>query len=76
LLYGVLTKAGNTVSFGEIKFGVGREACKQYLFDNPKVTDEIRAKVLVVAKERQVADDAVGRTPTAPSAEPEAPAEE
>ncbi len=73
LLYNVLTKSGNTVSFGEIKLGVGREASKQYLLDNPKVTKEIREKVLVAAKERQVEDDSAGRTP---SAAEEAPAEE
>lgn len=58
LQYGVLTKSGNTVSYGDVKFGVGREACKQYLQDNPKVTKEIREKVLVAAKERQAEDDA------------------
>lgn len=61
LLYGVLTKTGNTVSYGEIKFGVGREACKQYLHDNPQVTQEIRTKVISVAKERQLADDDLSR---------------
>ncbi len=66
LLYGVLTKTGNTVAFGEVKFGVGREASKQYLHDNPKVINEIRAKVLAVAKERQAEDDATGRSPSVP----------
>jgi recombination protein RecA len=74
LLYGVLEKNGNTVSLGEVKLGVGREASKQYLVDNPKMMDDLRAKVLVVAKERQVEDDAMGRTPSAP--EPVAPAAE
>jgi hypothetical protein len=46
------------VSFGEVKFGVGREACKQYLLEHPETVKEIREKVLVVAKERQAEDDA------------------
>lgn len=74
LLYNVLTKSGNTVSYGDVKFGVGREASKQYLQDNPKLVDELRAKVLAVAKERQAEDDAVGRTPSVP--EPEATEED
>ncbi len=73
LLYGVLQKSGNTVSFGETKFGVGREACKQYLQDNAKVINEIREAVLRVAKERQAEDDLSGRAPSVP--EPEAAAE-
>ncbi len=58
LLYGLLTKSGNTVAYGEVKFGVGREACKQYLHDNPKTTDEVRDKVLAIAKERQRDEEA------------------
>ncbi len=57
ITYGVLSKSGNTVSYGEIKLGVGREACKQYLHDNPKMMAEIREKVLAVAKEKQAEDD-------------------
>ncbi|MEK7637178.1 MAG: recombinase RecA [Patescibacteria group bacterium] len=74
LQYGVLTKSGNTMAYGEVKLGVGREACKQYLHDNPKVTEEVRLKVLSVAKERQIEDDAIGRMPSVPepaTSEPE-----
>jgi len=38
----VVTKSGNTLSFGEIKLGVGREPAKQFLRENPKVADEIK----------------------------------
>lgn len=61
LAYGVLQKSGNTVSYGEVKFGVGREACKQYLHNNPKVMEEIREKVLVAAKEKQAEDEPGGK---------------
>ncbi len=58
LAYGVLQKSGNTVSYGEVKLGVGREACKQYLKENPNVTTELREKALVASKDA-VADEAV-----------------
>ena len=67
LAYNILTKSGNTVSYGEIKLGVGRQACIDYLRANPKAMAEIREKVLVAAKEKQVADD----EPNKPEAEPE-----
>lgn len=53
----VLQKQGNTVAYGEIKLGVGREAAKQYLHDNPKVMHEIHNKVLAEAKQRQQDED-------------------
>lgn len=71
LAYGVLQKSGNTVSYGEVKFGVGREACKQYLHDNPKVMEEIHTKVLAAAKEKQIADDEPVRNLPAGRQEPE-----
>lgn len=45
VLFRVVNKVGNTFSLGDVKFGVGREAAKQYLKDNPKVIGEIRKKV-------------------------------
>lgn len=72
LTYNILTKSGNTVAYGEVKLGVGRQACIDYLRANPKVMAEIREKVLVAAKEKQVADDA----PNKPEAEPEGEAED
>lgn len=35
--YGVIEKNGNTYNFGEVKLGVGREAAKSFLKDNPEV---------------------------------------
>lgn len=63
LTYNVLAKSGNTVSYGDTKLGVGREACKQYLKENPKVMAEIREKVLTAAKERQAEDDGLEKPP-------------
>lgn len=71
LAYNILTKSGNTVSYGEIKLGVGRQACIDYLRANPKAMAEIREKVLVAAKEKQVADDEPNK-PEAEEAEGEA----
>lgn len=49
----VVTKTGNTFSYGGTKLGVGREAAKQYLKDNPKVMAEIREKVIEKAKSEE-----------------------
>jgi len=63
--YNILTKSGNTVSYGDLKLGIGREACRQYLHDNPKLRDELRTKVLKTAKDRQAQEDAEAK-PAAP----------
>ena len=54
--YGVVAKSGNTISFGETKLGVGREQAKQFLRENPKVGDEIRAAVLAKVKEQRATE--------------------
>jgi recombination protein RecA len=43
--YGIVTKSGNTFSVGENKLGVGREAAKQFLRENPKLITEIKKSV-------------------------------
>lgn len=43
--YEVVTKIGNSFSFGETKLGVGREKAKAYLRENPKVYAEIEKAV-------------------------------
>ncbi|MBI4426224.1 MAG: recombinase RecA [Candidatus Kerfeldbacteria bacterium] len=53
LQWGVLTKSGNTVSFGETKFGVGRENVRQYLKQNPKTFEEIRTKIIEAVKTKR-----------------------
>jgi recombination protein RecA len=49
--YGVIEKSGNTHSFGEVKLGVGREAVKTFLKDNPKVAGDIEKQIRAKAKE-------------------------
>lgn len=39
--YEVIAKSGNSYSFGETKLGVGRESAKQFLRDNPKISQSI-----------------------------------
>lgn len=46
LAFGVLTKTGNTVSFGEEKLGVGREQAKDFLKGNMKLGATIREAIL------------------------------
>lgn len=43
--YEVVKKSGNSYSFEAEKLGVGREASKQFLKDNPKVAKEIEKKI-------------------------------
>ena len=45
VLNGIVEKSGAWFGYGDGKIGQGREASKQYLADNPKVLDEIEAKV-------------------------------
>lgn len=42
---GVISKSGNTYSFGETKLGVGRENAKIFLKENPKLISEIKKQV-------------------------------
>ena len=53
---GVLMKTGNTVSFGELKLGVGREQSKTYIKENPKFAKELRTAILKRVKEKELED--------------------
>ena len=46
VLHGVITKNGNSYTYGEHKLGVGRETAKLFLRENPKLMKEIRAAVM------------------------------
>lgn len=48
--YGVVTKSGNSFSFGETKLGVGRENAKAALKADKKMMKEIRKQIMVAAK--------------------------
>ena len=41
----VITKNGNSYSYNEEKFGVGRETAKQYLRNNPKLVKTIKKEI-------------------------------
>lgn len=56
LQYGILEKTGNTVAYGEVKLGVGREQSKQFLRENPKIVKEIRQAVWQKVKEQRAAN--------------------
>jgi recombination protein RecA len=45
LSFGIIGKAGNSYSYGDIKLGVGRETAKSYLKENPKLINEIKKKI-------------------------------
>ena len=41
VLMGVVEKSGNTYSFGDVKFGVGKETAKNFLKENVKVFKDV-----------------------------------
>lgn len=54
LAFNVITKAGNTYSYGEIKLGIGRENAKGYLRENPKLIAELKKKIWTEYKSAEV----------------------
>ncbi len=57
LQWGIISKSGNTHAFGEVKLGVGREAARQFLKDNPKVFAEISKKIIEAVEAKKTEDD-------------------
>jgi recombination protein RecA len=53
ITYAVLSKSGNTYSFGETKIGVGRENAKTFLAENPKVAADIEKAIRAKAKDAE-----------------------
>ena len=49
----VITKAGNSYSYGTEKLGVGRETAKKYLKENPKLMKEIKKEIWKKVKEEK-----------------------
>ncbi len=45
ITHGVVNKNGNSYSYGDIKFGVGREKAKTFLKGEPKLMAEIKGKI-------------------------------
>ena len=42
----LITRSGNTFTFGEVKLGVGFEAARKFLEENPKIAQEIHKQIL------------------------------
>jgi recombination protein RecA len=56
----VVNKSGNTYSFGEEKFGVGREKAKAYLREHPKTMKTIRQKIWEVIERGEAPEEEKG----------------
>jgi recombination protein RecA len=54
VVYGAVSKSGNSYSFGDIKFGVGRENAKKFLRTDKKLMKEIRRKIISEVKAREM----------------------
>ncbi|PJE64486.1 MAG: recombinase RecA [Candidatus Ryanbacteria bacterium CG10_big_fil_rev_8_21_14_0_10_43_42] len=52
--YGFVKKAGASYSYGEIKIGVGMDKAKQFLKDNPEITNEIEKKIQQTMQDNKV----------------------
>jgi recombination protein RecA len=56
LEHDLVQKSGSFFSYGELRLGQGRNNAKQYLTENPKLADEIEAKIMAkVDVEREAA---------------------
>ncbi|MBI5221937.1 MAG: DNA recombination/repair protein RecA, partial [Candidatus Magasanikbacteria bacterium] len=60
VLHKIVTKLGNSYSFGEEKLGVGREKAKQYLRENPKLMKEIREKIWEAVEKGEAPEEESG----------------
>lgn len=54
VLYGIVSKSGNSYSYGDIKLGLGRENAKKFLRADKKLIKEIRKKILSEVKAREM----------------------
>lgn len=52
--YAVISKSGNSYSFGDVKFGVGREKAKRFLRADKKLMKEIRKKIMSEVSAREM----------------------
>jgi len=57
VVHSVISKSGNTYSFGNIKLGVGRENAKRFLRADKKLMKEIRKKIMSEIKAREMEED-------------------
>ena len=68
VLMGVIAKSGNTYSFGDVKFGVGKETAKTFLKENIKVFKDVDKAV----REKVKAGEALPSKPAEEAEEAEA----
>ncbi len=54
LKYGVVEKKGNTLEFQGTKLGVGMEAAKKFLVENPKTLESIRKEIIKKWQEEKI----------------------
>jgi recombination protein RecA len=60
VIYKVIDKKGNSYTYKEEKLGVGREAAKKYLRENPKTLKQIRSEVIEAADRGEAPDEEAG----------------
>jgi recombination protein RecA len=53
---GVVSKSGNSYSYGDIKLGVGRENAKRFLREDKKLMKEIRKRILSEVEAKEVTE--------------------
>lgn len=54
VLRGVLTKSGNSFSYGERKLGLGHETARKAISDDEKLQKELREKIVAATKAQEV----------------------
>ena len=52
----VVTKSGNSYTYGDIKLGVGRETAKSFLRANPELMKEIRERIMEEVKKKETTE--------------------
>jgi len=55
LIFNIISKSGNSYSYGETKLGVGRENAKSFLKENPDLIAQIKKDVWVAHKAAELA---------------------
>lgn len=54
ITYGIISKSGNSYSFGDTKLGVGRESAKRFLKADKPLMKEIRKKIMSEVKAQEI----------------------
>lgn len=60
----VITKSGNSYTYGDIKLGVGRETAKAFLRANPELIKEIRERIMEEVKKRETSENLESAPPS------------